>query len=87
MTENLNYQIGRELAKSVQKYLLAHQVDEQNIQEKMRFLGVVLGDMIHSCLRRTSRDFGLLGSWKISARGLKKDSLQMSLVRHWLTLN
>ena len=48
MTENLNYQIVRELAKSVQKSLLVHQVDGQKIQEAVCFIGVVLGGRISS---------------------------------------
>jgi hypothetical protein len=48
MTNTQNYEIKKNLAKSVQKSLLAHQVEPEEIQQTMHFLGVVLGGMIGS---------------------------------------
>lgn len=56
MTAGQNYQIEKELAKSVQKSLLAHQVDADKIQETMHFLGVVLGGMIGSLYPQEEQD-------------------------------
>ncbi len=44
-TEN---RINVELAKSVQKALIAHQFDQDKIHETMQFFGLVLGGMIGS---------------------------------------
>jgi len=44
-TEN---RLNIELAKSVQKALIAHQFDQDKINETMQFLGLVLGGMIGS---------------------------------------
>jgi len=56
MANEQNYQLEKELAKSVQKALLAHQVDGAKIQETMRFLGVVLGGMIGSLYPQDEQD-------------------------------
>jgi hypothetical protein len=56
MVEEKNYQIEKELAKAVQKSLIAHQVDAEKIQETMHFLGVVLGGMIGSLYPEYERE-------------------------------
>lgn len=56
MMAEQNYQIKKELAKSVQKSLLAHQVDGEKIQATMNFLGVVLGGMIGSLYSQYEQD-------------------------------
>ncbi|PLX88947.1 MAG: hypothetical protein C0619_11905 [Desulfuromonas sp.] len=72
MTENQNYQIEKELAKSVQKSLLAHQVDEQKIQETMHFLGVVLGGMIGSLYPQSEQDARVAETLENIRQGVEK---------------
>lgn len=48
MKKKIENQLNIELAKSVQKALIAHQFDQDKIHETMQFLGLVLGGMIGS---------------------------------------
>lgn len=52
-TEN---RLNIELAKSVQKALIAHQFDQDKINETMQFLGLVLGGMIGSIFDEDEHD-------------------------------
>ncbi len=72
MTENQDYQIEKELAKSVQKSLLAHQVDEEKIQETMQFLGVVLGGMIGSLYPQNEQDDRVAETLKNIRQGIER---------------
>lgn len=48
MQKKTDNEIKKDLAKSVQKALIAHQFEPDKIQEIMEFLGLVLGGMIGS---------------------------------------
>ncbi|MDA3835400.1 MAG: hypothetical protein PF495_18645 [Spirochaetales bacterium] len=72
MTEGQNYQIEKELAKSVQKTLLAHQVDGEKIQDTMRFLGVVLGGMIGSLYGQSDHDTRVTETLESIKKGIEK---------------
>ncbi len=72
MTENQSYQIEKELAKSVQKSLLAHQVDGEKIQETMHFLGVVLGGMIGSLYPHNEQDTQVAETLKNIRQGIEE---------------
>lgn len=72
MTNEQNYQIKKDLAKSVQKSLLAHQVDEEKIQETMRFLGVVLGGMIGSMYPQNEQDARVTETLENIRQGIEK---------------
>jgi len=71
MTEQ-SYQIKKELAKSVQKALLAHQVDADKIQDTMRFLGVVLGGMIGSMFAHREQDERVSETLENIKKGIEK---------------
>ncbi|MBE0583977.1 MAG: hypothetical protein IH612_09450 [Desulfofustis sp.] len=72
MTEEQKYQIEKELAKSVQKSLLAHQIDAEKIQETMRFLGVVLGGMIGSLYHQNEQDERVAETLENIRQGIEK---------------
>jgi hypothetical protein len=72
MTNEQNYEIKKDLAKSVQKSLLAHQVDEEKIQETMRFLGVVLGGMIGSLYPQSEQDARVEETLENIRQGIEK---------------
>ncbi len=72
MTEEQNYQIEKELAKVVQKSLLAHQVDAEKIQVTMGFLGVVLGGMIGSLYPRNDQDARVAETLENIRQGIEK---------------
>ncbi len=72
MTEGQNYQIAKELAKSVQTTLLAHQVDGEKIQDTMRFLGGVLGGMIGSLYGQSDHDTRVTETLESIKKGIEK---------------
>ena len=72
METKQNYQIEKNLAISIQKALLAHQVDPEKIQETMTFLGVVLGGMIGSLYPESEHDEKVAETLESIKEGLQK---------------
>ena len=72
MTEKQTYKIEKELAKSIQKSLLAHQVDAEKIQDTMQFMGVVLGGMIGALYPKSEQDKQVAETLKNIRQGIEK---------------
>ncbi|MEA3544580.1 MAG: hypothetical protein U9R69_05090 [Thermodesulfobacteriota bacterium] len=67
-------QIKKDLAKTVQKTLIAHQFNPDKIQETMKFLGIVLGGMIGSLYDSNEHDDKVAESLENIKEGIAKGS-------------
>ena len=72
MKKKIENRLNVELAKSVQKALIAHQFDQDKIHETTQFLGLVLGGMIGSLFDADEHDEDVAKVVKYIKAGIEK---------------
>jgi hypothetical protein len=69
---NQEYDLRKELAASVQKALIRHKVNPEQMGETMRFLGLVLGGMIAKIYPPDEHDIAVNSFVKEIKKGIEK---------------